>query len=217
MRILVACEFSGIVRDAFIARGHDAVSCDLLPSEQPGPHIQADIFTVLDRGWDMLLFFWPCTRLCNSGVRWLKERNLWNEMRDSAVRFNSLLNCPSIPLRCGENPVPHRYGIGKTYSQIIQPWQYGHKEMKATCLWLRGLPPLVPTNIVGPPPKDRAERRKWARVHNESPGPQRWANRSRTYQGIADAMADQWWQCGTKPETDPNAHLCGRNTVPFAN
>lgn len=185
MRVLVACEFSGIVRDAFIARGHDAWSCDLLPTERPGPHIQGDIFKVIDSTWDALLAFWPCMRLCNSGVRWLHERNLWPEMEKSAESFRRLLNC-SIPKRALENPIPHKWALkimGRKYDQIIQPWQFGHGETKATCLWLAGLPLLRPTNIVDG---------RMPRVHHASPGPDRWKERSRTYQGIANAMAEQW-------------------------
>ena len=186
MRVLVACEFSGIVRDAFIARGHDAVSCDLLPTERPGPHLQRDIFDVLVQfQWDMIIFFYPCTRLCNSGVRWLAERNLWNDMNRAAAEFRVLLDWDRIPKRAGENPIPHKYAvewIGK-YDQIVHPWEHGHPETKSTCLWLRGLPALKPTNVVSG---------RTARVHRESPGPDRWKRRSRTYQGIAAAMAEQW-------------------------
>ena len=207
-RILIACESSGRLRDALIRRGHDAVSCDVLPTETPGPHIQDDIFRHLDDGWDAMIAFWPCTRLCNSGVRWLRERNLWGEMNESAHRFRALLNYEGIPIRGMENPVPHHYAldiIGSKYDQIIQPWQFGHKETKATCLWLRGLPLLMPTKTVGPPPKDPTERRKWAVVHNESPGPNRSRNRSRTRTGIADAMAAQWGPAiaGDTEEAEP--------------
>jgi len=185
MRVLVACEFSGIVRDAFIAKGHDAVSCDLLPSERPGPHIQGDVLEILDDGWDMMIAHPPCTRLCNSGVRWLEERNLWDDLEDSATFFWHLLNA-KIPKIAIENPIPHKYAvmlIGRKYDQIIQPWQFGHGETKATCLWLKALPNLKPTNIT--------EGRE-ARIHKMSPGKDRGRLRSTTYQGIADAMAEQW-------------------------
>lgn len=195
MRVLVACEFSGVVRDAFIARGHDAVSCDLLPSERPGPHIQGDVLDVLSDGWDIAVCHPPCTFLCNSGVRWLAGSTIRKrKMKDAAVFFAELLNC-DIPKVAVENPIMHRYGkiyIGRGQDQVIQPWQFGHKEMKATCLWLKGLPLLKPSHIVGPPPKDPAERKHWAVVHRASPGPDRWKKRSITYQGIADAMAEQW-------------------------
>ncbi len=185
MRVLIACEFSGIVRDAFIARGHDAVSCDLLPSERIGPHIQGDVLLHLKDSWDLMIAHPPCTRLANSGVRWLAERNLWADMQQAALFFRALLDAP-IPRLVVENPIVHRYAlsiIGRKYDQIIQPWMFGHGETKATCLWLKGLPLLTPTNVI--------EGRR-GRVWYESPSPDRWKNRSRTYQGIADGMAEQW-------------------------
>lgn len=191
MRVLIACEFSGIVRDAFAARGHDAWSCDLLPTERPGNHIQGNLFEHLQKRWDMMIFHWPCTLLCNSGVRWLyggkgleRDSTRWMDMMDSACSFRRILDC-NIPKIAGENPIPHRYAkeIMGDYTQVIQPWQFGHGETKATCLWLRGLPPLRPTNVVSG---------RTPRVHHASPGPNRWKERSRTYRGIADAMAEQW-------------------------
>jgi hypothetical protein len=181
----VACEFSGIVRDAFTAKGWDAWSCDLLPSEKSGQHIQDDVLKHLDEGWDMMIAHPPCTRICNSGVCWLQKRNLWNQMQESAEFFKALLTC-KIPRIAVENPIPHKYAleiIGRKYDQIIQPWQFGHGETKATCLWLKSLPKLVPTNIVSG---------RMQRSHLESPSPDRWKNRSRTYPGIASAMAEQW-------------------------
>lgn len=205
MRVLIACEFSGVVRDAFTALGHDATSCDLLPSEAPGKHIQADhdlhLLDIVERRvcstsklpiWDLLIFHYPCTHMCNSGVRWLyggkgkiKERDRWELMERDARYFKALLNC-SIPRICGENPIPHKYAleiIGKPYTQLIQPWQFGHGETKATCLWLKNLPPLKSSNVVAG---------RVGRVHFESPGPDRWKERSRTLTGIAEAMAEQW-------------------------
>jgi len=187
MKVLVACEFSGIVRDAFIARGHDAWSCDLLPTEHEGPHIKGDVLAVLRDGWDMMIAHPPCTYLCNSGVRWLREREgRWELMEEAATFFSILLNA-DIEHVCVENPIPHKYAVraigGRKYDQIIQPWQFGHGETKATCLWLNNLPPLRPTDIVDG---------RHGRVFMESPGPERSKNRSRTYQGIADAMAEQW-------------------------
>lgn len=180
MRVLVACEFSGIVRDAFIARGHDAWSCDLLPSELPGPHIQSDVLIAMRRGWDMMVAFPPCTHLAVSGARWFKHKI---QEQAVALKFVDALLCAPIEKIALENPI----GIISTNirkpDQIIHPWQFGHGETKSTCLWLKNLPPLVPTKIV----KGRK-----ARVHREPPGPERWKNRSRTYQGIADAMAEQW-------------------------
>ena len=183
--MLVACEFSGVVRDAFRRRGHDAMSCDLLPSETPGPHHQGPVSNLLTQPWDMVIAHPPCTRLCNSGVRWLHERNLWDEMRAAAEFFLECLNA-NAPMVAVENPVMHRHaraivGCGPDFT--VQPWQFGHGEVKRTCFWTRGLPPLEPTNIVS----GRA-----AKVHKASPGPERWKVRSRTYLGIAEAMAEQW-------------------------
>jgi len=187
MKVLVACEFSGIVRDAFAEKGHDAWSCDLLPTERPGNHIQGDIRKYLEcnTAWDLLIAHPPCTRLSNSGVRWLHERDLWEEMRKAACFFWWLLYS-KIPKKCIENPIPHKYAleiIGKKYNQIIQPWQFGHGETKATCLWLINLPPLI-TTLVAP----EREQVMW----KMSPGANRGKNRSRTYSGIAKAMAEQW-------------------------
>lgn len=188
-RVLVACEFSGVVRDAFRARGFDAWSCDLLPTEIDGPHIVADVLTVLNRGWDLMIAHPPCTYLCNSGVRWLyggkgtvRDDVRWAHMERAAEFFRALLEAP-IPRKAIENPIPHRHAGLPRYSQVIQPNQFGHPETKATCLWLEGLPPLTPTLIV--------EGRR-GRVHLESPGPDRWKRRSRTLTGIADAFAQQW-------------------------
>lgn len=247
MRVIVGCEFSGTVRDAFAVRGHYARSVDLLPSErlssvrfraefgcyehetatngceeceygEPfchlhgmdaaecpclGPtedeveydqtgirgarHLSGDLFSIdfTREYFDLGIFHWPCTRLANSGVRWLAERDLWWEMEQSALAFRRLLELP-IPRIVVENPIPHKYAleiIGTKYSQIIQPWQFGHGETKATCLWLKGVPPLVPTKIV----KGRE-----GRIHKLPPSADRWKVRSKTYQGIADAMAEQW-------------------------
>jgi len=195
MKVLIACEFSGIVRDTFVARGHDAWSCDLLPCERGGKHFEMDIFRLLavdGKNWDLMIFHWPCTRLCNSGVRWLfggkgrtPEAHRWQAMKQDAAKFYQLLARSPVPKVCGENPIPHRYAreIMGDYSQLIQPWQFGHGETKATCLWLKNLPLLKPTNIVAG---------RTPRVHYASPGPDRWKERSRTLQGIADAMAQQW-------------------------
>ena len=185
MKVLIACEFSGIVREAFAKRGHDVWSCDLLPTEIPGKHIQGDFLKILNDKWDLGIFFVPCTRITNSGVRWLIERNLWKELDEACVLFCSALNAPISKIAV-ENPIPHKYAverIGKKYDQIIQPYQFGHGETKATCLWLIGLPLLKPTKIVSG---------RLARVHREPPSAERWKNRSRTYEGIANAMAEQW-------------------------
>ena len=191
MKILVACEFSGIVREAFRKRGHDAWSCDLLPSEIPSPyHIQDDVLNHLDEGWDLMIAHPPCTYLSNSGVRWLynpdgsKNEKRWENMRKGAEFFNILLNS-DIPRIAVENPIQHKHAreIIRKPDQIIQPWQFGHGESKATCLWLRGLPLLYPTDIV-----EGREQRIFLMPRTEKRG----LERSRTYLGIADAMADQW-------------------------
>ena len=187
MRVLVACEYSGAVRDAFLARGHDAWSCDMLPTEIPGPHYQCNARDILGNGWDLLVAHPPCTRLCNSGVRWLAERNLWSELDEAAALFSAFLNAP-IARVAVENPIMHRHAKERIAgyrapAQTIQPWQFGHGETKATCLWLRGLPNLVPTNVV----EGREQR-----VFRLPPSADRWKERSRTYPGIADAMASQW-------------------------
>jgi hypothetical protein len=180
MRVLVACEYSGTVRDAFIARGHDAMSCDLLPTEKPGPHYQGGVLDILDDGWDLMIAHPPCTHLAVSGARWWKDK--LNEQAE-ALWFVAQLMDARIPRIAIENPISKISTAIRKPDQIVQPWQFGHGETKATCLWLKGLPKLVPTQVV-----DGRE----ARIHKMSPGPDRWKERSRTYQGIADAMASQW-------------------------
>ena len=195
MKILVACEYSGRVREAFAALGHDVMSCDLLPTEQPGNHYQGDVRDVLSEPWDMLIAHPDCTYLTNSGVCHLhKDTSRWPKLFDGAAFFKMFLEAKHIPVKAIENPIPHKYAvqlIGRKYSQVIQPWMFGHMEQKATCLWLDGLNPLVPTNNVKAEmlllPKNQRER-----LHYLSPGPDRWKERSRTFQGIADAMAAQW-------------------------
>jgi hypothetical protein len=194
MRVLVACEYSGRVRDAFIARGHDAMSCDFLPTDAPGPHYEGNVMDVLNEGWDLMVAHPTCTYLCNSGVCHMhKDPNRWDNMRDGANFFKWLADAP-IPKIAIENPIMHKYAveiIGRRQDQVIQPWMFGHPEKKATCLWLKGLPKLTPTNDVREEmaklPKSQQQR-----LHYLSPGPDRWKERSRTYQGIADAMAEQW-------------------------
>ncbi len=188
MRVLVACEFSGVVRDAFVVRGHHAVSCDLLPSEspgapygaQPGSHYRGDVRDILGDGWDMLLAFPPCTYLARSGARWWAGRQ--REQLEALAFVRLLLDAP-VPRVALENPIGRISTAVRKPDQIIQPWQYGHGETKATCLWLRGLPLLTPTDVVS----GRAPR-----VHYVAPGPNRWRERSRTLPGIARAMAEQW-------------------------
>ena len=186
MKILVACEYSGRVRDALIAAGHDAISCDFLATEVPGPHIQGDVTPLLSRSWDMIVAHPPCTRLANSGVRWLAERDLWDDMRAGAAFFMACLN-GNAPLIAVENPVMHGYAAaicGKP-TFTVQPWQFGDPAKKRTCFWTRGLPALVPTS-------DMTAADARADCHLASPGPDRWKERSRTYPGIAAAMASQW-------------------------
>ena len=181
MRVLVACEFSGVVRDAFALRGHYAVSCDLLPSEMGEPHWQGDVLDIIwTGGWDLMIAHPPCTHLAVSGSRWFKGKE---RAQQEAATFAWLLMCAPIPRIAVENPVSVLSTRVRKPDQIIQPWQFGHGETKATCLWLKGLPKLTPTNVV--------EGRE-ARVHLMPPGPNRWKERSRTFRGIAAAMAAQW-------------------------
>lgn len=180
MKVLVACEYSGVVRDAFRARGHEAVSCDLLPSEAPGPHYEGDVREIIAANWDLMIAHPPCTHLAVSGARWFKDKQ---QEQAEALEFVRLLLAADIPRIALENPISIISSRVRKPDQIIQPWQFGHGETKATCLWLKNLSPLRPTNIV--------EGRE-ARVHKMPPSPDRWKERSRTYQGIADAMADQW-------------------------
>jgi hypothetical protein len=192
MRVLVACEFSGIVRDAFAAKGHDAWSCDLLPSERPGQHIQGNVLKHLNDGWDLMIAHPPCTYLCNSGVRWLYEEPGRVEKMQHARSFFLKFLEADIDKICIENPIPHKYLFDDSfipkYDQIIHPWQFGHSEKKSTCLWLKNLPKLVPINFVD----NRVNPNRKESVWKEPPSENRSKNRSRTFQGIADAMAEHW-------------------------
>jgi site-specific DNA-cytosine methylase len=182
MRVLVACEYSGRVRDAFLEMGHDAMSCDMLETEKPGPHYMGDVRDVIGNGWDLMICHPPCTHLAVSGARHFEAKKA-SGVQDQALDFvRMLLNAP-IKRIALENPVSIISSRIRKPDQIIQPWQFGHGETKATCLWLKGLPILKPTNIV--------EGRE-AKVHRMPPSPDRWKERSRTYQGIAQAMAQQW-------------------------
>lgn len=191
MKVLVACEYSGRVRDAFIRAGHDAMSCDLLPTDVPGPHYQGDVRDVLGDGWDLMIAHPPCTHLGVSGARHFAEKRA-DGRQQAAIEFFMMLADADIPRYAIENPVCIMSSIWRKPDQVIQPWQFGHGETKATCLWLKGLPKLTPTNIV----EGRADR-----IHKMPPSPDRWKLRSATYAGIAAAMADQWGQpataCGT--------------------
>jgi len=188
MRVLVACEKSRRVASAFEKLGHYAVSCDILPAEQEGNHIQDDVLKHLNDGWDLMIAHPDCTYLAYSGVRWLHERpERWQKLKDATDFFKALLNA-DIPKIAIENPIPHKYAIeqiGRKYDEIIQPWQFGDMETKATCLWLKGLPLLVPQITKKP---EGVKQSVW----REPPGINRKANRSRTFQGIAEAMATQW-------------------------
>jgi len=180
MRVLVACEYSGRVRDAFSALGHDAWSCDLLPSEAPGKHYQGDVLDILDLGWDLLIAHPPCTHLAVSGARHFKHKR---KVQAEALDFVRLLLDAPVPRIALENPVSIISSRVRKPDQVVQPWQFGHGETKATCLWLKNLPLLRPTRVVSG---------REARVHRMAPGPDRWRERSRTYPGIAKAMAKQW-------------------------
>jgi hypothetical protein len=195
MKVLIACEYSGTVRDAFIQLGHDAMSCDLLPTDVPGPHYQGDVREILNDGWDLMIAHPPCTYMTNSGVVWLhKDPARWAKLDEAAAFFFVLLNAP-IPRIAIENPIMHKYakerigGIKQT--QVIQPWMFGHTEQKATCLWLKGLPALTPTNNVKQEMLQLPARER-QRLHYLPPSSDRWKIRSQTYQGIANAMAQQW-------------------------
>lgn len=195
MRVLVACEFSGTVRDAFIARGHDAWSCDLLPTEKPGQHIIGDVREVLNLGWDLMVAHPPCTYLANSGERWLKGNPERQQKRKEAVEFVKLLWGASIPRIAIENPVGHLSTAFMLPSQKIQPFYFGDPEWKTTCLWLRGLPPLMFTNQVIPDMTTGGGKKPGrisSKLHRLSPSKDRWKERSRTFPGFANAMAEQW-------------------------
>ena len=192
MKILIACEYSGTVRDAFTRQGHYAVSCDLLPTEKPGLHHQGDVMDIIGDGWDMMIAFPPCTHLASSGARWFKEKRKDGRQQKGIDFFLSLVSAP-IPRICIENPIGIMSTQYRKPDQIIQPWQHGHEATKSTCLWLKGLPKLKPTHVVG-----KGERHvtsggkslpKW---YNLPPSQDRWKIRSKTFQGIADAMANQW-------------------------
>lgn len=182
MRILVACEFSGRVRDAFRNVGHDAMSCDLLPTDQPGPHYQGDVRDVLNDGWDMMVAHPPCTHLAVSGARHFARKRASGEQQEALDFVRLLLDAPIAKIAL-ENPISIISSEIRKPDQIVQPWMFGHGETKATCLWLKNLPKLTPTEVVD----GRA-----ARVHRMPPSADRWKKRSETYSGIAKAMAEQW-------------------------
>lgn len=201
MRVLIACEYSGIVRDAFRALGHDAISCDLLPTERPGPHHQGDVLEILNDGFDLMVAHPTCTRLTNSGVRWLKVappgktlEQMWQDLEAGAAFYRALRDAP-IPLKAVENPIMHCYArdlIKPGPRQVVQPWWFGDPTFKATGFELVGLPHLVPTDKLVPPAKGSDEHKAWSSIHLASPGPNRAKERSRSFPGMAAAMAAQW-------------------------
>jgi hypothetical protein len=195
MRVLVACEYSGTVRDAFLKAGHDAMSCDLLPTDIAGPHYQGDVMDIIDQGWDLMIAHPPCTYLCSSGLHWNKRRPERAKQTEDALDFVRLLLAAPIPKIAIENPIGCISTRIRPPDQTVQPWQYGHDASKATCLWLKGLPPLRPTGFVEPRIVDG--KRRWANQTDSGqnrlpPSADRWKIRSETYSGIADAMVSQW-------------------------
>lgn len=190
MKVLIACEYSGKVRSAFEKMGHFAVSCDILPTEKPGFHYQCDVFDIINEGWDLMVAHPPCTDLAVSGAAWFKEK-IADGRQQRALDFVQALMAAPIPMIAIENPISVISSKIRKPDQIIQPWMFGHKETKATCLWLKGLPKLVPTTdlkeeTMALPRKERM------RLHYLPPSADRWKIRSETFQGIADAMANQW-------------------------
>lgn len=188
MKILVACEFSGIVRDAFIKKGHDAISCDLLASERPGPHYQGDVLGLLNNPYDMMIAFPPCTHIAVSGARYFKEKRADGRQQAAVYFFMNLVHS-GIEKIALENPIGIMSTFWRKPDQIIQPWQFGDDASKKTCLWLKGLPKLVPTKVLI---KDRYANQTPSGQNKLGPSPDRAKIRSMTYQGIADAMAEQW-------------------------
>ncbi len=190
MKVLIACEFSGTVRNAFLKRGHDAWSCDLLPTEVEGPHIQGDVLNILNDGWDLMIAHPPCTHLATSGARWFKNKE--KEQKEALEFVSLLLNAPINKIAL-ENPISIISSRIRKPDQIVQPWMFGHPEQKSTCLWLKNLPLLKPTNIV-----EKGEMhvtksgKKLPKWYNIPPREDRWKMRSKTFEGIAAAMAEQW-------------------------
>jgi len=195
VKVLVACEFSGTVRDAFISMGHEAMSCDLLPSEAPGPHHCGDVIDLLGQGWDLMIAHPPCTYLAVSGLHWNKRRPERAKLTEDALDFVRLLLDAPIPRIALENPIGCISSRIRKPDQIIQPWQFGHDASKATCLWLKGLPLLRHTEVL---PGGREARRANQTASGQNklpPSADRWKLRSLTYPGIAKAMAEQWGTC----------------------
>ena len=202
MKVLVACEYSGAVRDEFIKLGHDAVSCDLLPTDVPGPHYEGDVFDIINDGWDIMIAFPPCTHLALSGSQWFEEKRKDGRQAEALQFVRDLMNAPIDKIAI-ENPLGIISSQIKKHDQIIQPWQFGDSFQKSTCLWLKNLPPLIATNIV-----EKGEFKEWIGKNGKkkrqamwyldslSKGKERWKIRSQTFQGIAQAMAEQWSKPG---------------------
>ena len=191
-RVLVACEYSGRVRDAFAKRGWDAWSCDLLPTDAPGQHHQGDVCDLLEQSWDLLVAFPPCTYLCSSGMHWTTRGLRDPKLTENALDFVRLLMGANVPHIALENPVGAISTRIRKPDCIIHPWQHGHPESKTTCLWLNNLPALKPTNILQKPESGRWENQTPSGQNKLAPSPDRWKERSKTYPGIAEAMAEQW-------------------------
>ena len=189
MKVLIACEYSGAVRDAFIAQGHDAISCDILPTDAPGPHYQGDVRDILEDGFDLMVAHPPCTHLAVSGARWFKDKQI---EQAEALDFVRLLLAAPIDKIALENPISIISSRIRKPNQIIQPWQFGSPESKSTCLWLKNLPNLIPTDILPLPASGRWNNQTPSGQNKLGPSPDRWKERSKTYQGIAEAMAQQW-------------------------
>ena len=190
MKVLIACEFSGVVREAFRKLGHDAWSCDLLPTDIPGQHFQCDVKEIVYNGWDLMIAHPPCTYLCSSGLHWNKRRPERQALTDAAMMFVFwLVSVPTIPRIAIENPIGCLSTLYRKPDQIIQPWMFGEDASKSACLWLKGLPKLVPTNVIK---KERYANQTASGQNKLPPSKDRWKLRSITYQGIADAMAEQW-------------------------
>ena len=189
MRVLIACEYSGAVRDAFINNGHDAMSCDLLPTDVDGPHYQGDVFDVINDGWDLMIAHPPCTHLAVSGARWFKDKV--KEQAESLEFVRRLMDAPIDKIAI-ENPISIISSRIRKPEQIIQPWMFGHPEAKATCLWLKGLPTLSATDVLTKPECGYWSNQTPSWQNKLGPSKDRWKERSKTYQGIATAMANQW-------------------------
>jgi hypothetical protein len=195
MKVLVACEYSGTVRDAFRAAGHDALSCDLLPTDVPGPHYQGDVTDIINDGWDLMVAHPPCTYLCSSGLHWNKRRPERAQMTEDALKFVQFLLDAPIPRIALENPIGCIGTRIRKADQTIQPWQFGHDASKSTCLWLKNLPLLTPTAVIEP--RIANGKKRWANQTDSGqnrlpPSEDRWKIRSETYAGIAAAMVAQW-------------------------